>query len=63
MSFRGAEQEEEIRANLQTEAEEERIYQRVDHLDRATEHTFRSQLEGATDCEKMSRSNEGRAER
>ena len=63
MSFRGVEQEEEIRVNLQTEAEEERIYQRVDHLDRATEHIFRSQLEGATDCEKMLRSNKGRAER
>ena len=46
------EQEVNVRANLQTEAEEERIYQRVDHLDRTTEHIFRRQLEGATYCEK-----------
>jgi predicted RNA methylase len=55
MSFRVVEQEEEVRANLQTESEEERIYQRVDHLDRSTEHIFRGQLEGATDCEKKLR--------
>ena len=63
MSFRRLEQEEEVGANLQTEAEEERVYQRVDHLYRATEHIFRSQLEGATDCEKMLQSNKGKAER
>ena len=52
MPFRVVEQEEEVRANLQTEAKEERVYQCIDHLDRATEHIFRSQLEGATDCDK-----------
>ena len=46
MSFGGVKQEVEVRANLETETEEQRIDQGVDHFYRASEHILRGQLQG-----------------
>lgn len=47
MSLGRVEQEVEVGADLQPEAEKERIDQRVDHFDGAAEHVLRGQLERA----------------
>ena len=44
MSFGGVEQEVKVGANLETETEEKRIDQGVDHFYRASEHVLRGQL-------------------
>ena len=47
MAFGGVEQKVKVRADLQPEAEEERIDQGVDHFYRSAEHILRGQLERA----------------